>query len=174
VFIGLDANAAAMAESSRRAARAVAKGGLPNVLFGIANAEDPPAELRAIADDVTVLLPWGSLLRGVLAVDEGAAAGIAALLRPGGVVRALVSVGGRDAATTGLEPLTAADAGRIAARWRRHDLDLVELRRAESAEIADSGSTWARRLLRGAQTPEREIWRLVLRRGDDEGHPPAR
>jgi 16S rRNA (adenine(1408)-N(1))-methyltransferase len=39
LVIGLDANAAGMAEASRRAAR---KGALPNALFAVAAAEHPP------------------------------------------------------------------------------------------------------------------------------------
>jgi 16S rRNA (adenine(1408)-N(1))-methyltransferase len=39
LVVGLDANAAAMAEASRRALR---RGGLPNALFAVAAAEHPP------------------------------------------------------------------------------------------------------------------------------------
>jgi hypothetical protein len=39
LVIGVDANAAAMAEASRRAAR---RGALPNALFAVAAAEHPP------------------------------------------------------------------------------------------------------------------------------------
>ena len=39
LVIGVDANAAGMAESSRRAARG---GALPNALFAVAAAEHPP------------------------------------------------------------------------------------------------------------------------------------
>jgi 16S rRNA (adenine(1408)-N(1))-methyltransferase len=39
LVIGVDASAAGMAEASRRAAR---RGALPNALFAVAAAEDPP------------------------------------------------------------------------------------------------------------------------------------
>jgi 16S rRNA (adenine(1408)-N(1))-methyltransferase len=39
LVVGVDASAAAMAESSRRAAR---RGALPNALFAVAAAEHPP------------------------------------------------------------------------------------------------------------------------------------
>jgi 16S rRNA (adenine(1408)-N(1))-methyltransferase len=71
LVIGIDASATAMAESSLRAARASRKGGLPNALFVVAAAERPPDELRATAAEVTVLFPWGSLLRGALALENG-------------------------------------------------------------------------------------------------------
>ena len=63
-----------MAESSLRAARSPVKGGVPNVLFAVAAAERPPAELCGRVDEVSILFPWGSLLRGVLALDPAAAA----------------------------------------------------------------------------------------------------
>jgi 16S rRNA (adenine(1408)-N(1))-methyltransferase len=39
LIVGVDANAAGMAEASRRAAR---RGALPNALFAVAAAEHPP------------------------------------------------------------------------------------------------------------------------------------
>ncbi len=66
--IGIDASAAAMAEASRRAARPAARGGVANALFVVAAAERPPIELLGIADEVTINFPWGSLLRGALAM----------------------------------------------------------------------------------------------------------
>ena len=71
-----------MAEASRRAARPARRGGLPNALFVVAAAEAPPPELHGLADLVTITLPWGSLLRGALALDDAVAAGIARLVAP--------------------------------------------------------------------------------------------
>src|SRR5258708_30993344 len=87
-----------MVESSLRAARPERKGGLPNAVFVVAAAERPPEELRAIAAETTILFPWGSLLRGALALDDAcdAAAGVAAFVAPGGLVRLLVSIDPRD------------------------------------------------------------------------------
>ena len=158
LVIGIDASAAAMAESSRRAARPERRGGLPNALFVVAAAECPPPELRAIADEITVLFPWGSLLRGALALDDAAAAPITSLLRPGGRVVAFISVTGRDG--LGLEPLEAADGEALARRWACHGMDLQAFEPASVAQIRATGSTWARRLDAGR---ERQAWRLVLR-----------
>ncbi len=81
--IGIDASAGAMAEASRRASRPTRHGGLPNALFVAAAAEALPAELDGIADRLVIQLPWGSLLRGALAIDDGVARGIARLVAPG-------------------------------------------------------------------------------------------
>ena len=169
-MIGIDSAASSLAESSLHAARPERKGGLPNALFVVAAAERPPEELRAIAAETTVVLPWGSLLRGALALDDAcdAAAGIAGLVAPGGVVRALLSIEPRDRLSVpDLEP-GARDA--LAARWARHGLRLAAFARATTADIEEAGSSWARRLAAGR---DRAVWRLELRRATADGEHPA-
>jgi 16S rRNA (adenine(1408)-N(1))-methyltransferase len=163
LVIGLDADASAMAEASRRAGRPIRRGGLPNALFAVAAAEVPPAELRARADLVTVLFPWGSLLRGVVGSDGRAAAGLASLVRPdGGAIEALVSVTPRDG-VDGVGSLDDAALDRLSAAHRSVGLELVSAGRASVEEVRASGSSWGRRLLAGRA--DRPVWRLSLRRG---------
>ena len=88
LVIGVDANASGMTESSRRASR---RDALPNALFAVAAAEQPPGPLRGLAGALTIQFPWGSLLRGVLGGDDAVLAGVAALLAPGAEGAALVS-----------------------------------------------------------------------------------
>jgi len=64
-FIGIDASARPLEKVSEKIYRKPAKGGLPNALFIQAAVEDLPAELDAVADEVHVHFPWGSLLRAV-------------------------------------------------------------------------------------------------------------
>ena len=162
LVIGIDAAATAMAESSLRAARPERKGGLPNAIFVVAAAERPPAELIGVAAEVTILMPWGSLLRGALALDDAwhASAGIAAIVAPGGAVRMLLSIDPRDGlALPALEDVRPDD---LAARWRRHGLTLSDLAPADLAIVGATRSSWARRLAAGR---DREVWRINLRRG---------
>ena len=159
--MGLDATADRMAETSRRTARSPRRGGLPNALFAVAAAEQPPLELYGRADELTILFPWGSLLRGALALPDASAAsaGIAALVARGGTIRILVSVDARD--RLGLPPFAAADRERLAAGWRCHGLEVCAFEPATDAEVRASGSTWARRLRAGR---DRMAWRLDLHR----------
>lgn len=159
LVIGVDAAATAMAESSLRAARPARKGGRPNAIFVVAAAERPPAELAGVAAEVTITMPWGSLLRGALALDDACAAsdGIAALLAPGGIVRVLLSVDPRD--RLDLPALEDVDAVDLASRWRRHGLALLTFRSVDAAEIAASDSSWSRRLAAGR---DRTVWRIEL------------
>jgi hypothetical protein len=148
-----------MAESSLRAARPTRKGGLPNALFVVAAAEQPPSELCAVAAEVTISFPWGSLLRGTLALDDphAAATGIAGLLAPSGIVRALVSVDPRD--RLAVPTIDAADRAGLATRWACRGLTLTAFEPADPDEIDASDSSWARRLDAG---PARQVWRIEL------------
>lgn len=161
LVIGIDASAAAMSESSLRAARPAAKGGLPNALFVVAAAECPPDELLGIADEITVLFPWGSLLRGALAIDDArdASSGIVALAAPGGLVTIVVSVEGRDGLD--LPPMNAGIRDGLAARWRGQGLGLTSFGPVAAAASNASGSSWARRLAVGR---DRAAWCFVLGR----------
>ena len=156
-----------MAEASARAARRPAKGGLANALFAVAAAERPPVELIGAVDEIRIRLPWGSLLRGVLALDDDAATGIAALLSRDGRIEALFSVVGRDALGSGVLPVTAGDRTALEVRWRRHGLCVDAFRAATAEDITTSGSTWARRLVGAGRAPDRDVWRLDLRRDLD-------
>ena len=148
LVLGLDAVAAAMADSSRRAAAPVRKGGLPNAAFVVAAAEAAPVALCGIADLVTVRFPWGSLLRGCVGRDAAVAAGLAHLVGPGGTLELLLAPAARDNLDgVPLEDAALGDAA--AAAFAGFGYRVVVARLATDEEILDSGSTWARRLRAG-------------------------
>ena len=157
LVIGVDADAASMAETSRRAARPAARGGRPNLLFVVAAAEAPPVELLGLADAIRILFPWGSLLRGVLGRDERVARGIAALARPGARVSATVSVTARDG-VYGIPALETADALDHTRALGLTGLRITHSERIDREEVRATRSTWGRRLLGSAG--ERPVWRL--------------
>jgi 16S rRNA (adenine(1408)-N(1))-methyltransferase len=144
LVIGVDANAAAMADSSRRASR---RDALPNALFAVAAAERPPRALHRLARSLTVNFPWGSLLRGLLGADDAVLAGVAQLMAPGAEGAVLLSVVPRDAV-----PPVPPRASLVSA-YERHGLDLVEMRQATPEEVAASRSSWAKRLRAGRDRP---------------------
>lgn len=83
----------------------------------------PPIELCGQADLVTIVLPWGSLLRGALGRDDAVMAGIAALVAPGGQVEVLIAPSARDGIEWPADPSTIADV--IVDPWARHGLRLL-------------------------------------------------
>lgn len=143
--IGVDANAAAMADSSRRAWRG--RSALPNALFAVASAERPPEALHGRAGSLTVNFPWGSLLRGLLGEDDAVLAGVARLMAPGAEGVVLLSVVPRDGMPA-VPPRAS-----LAAAYARHGLELAEMRPATPEEVAASRSSWAKRLRAGRERP---------------------
>jgi 16S rRNA (adenine(1408)-N(1))-methyltransferase len=133
-------------------------------VFIVAAAEQPPAELIGIADEMTITFPWGSLLAGALAIDPAAAAGIASFVSIGGRARILVSIVDED--KLGVTSLGAGDVAALAERWACHGLRLDAFRPATETEIDASGSSWARRLAAGRRRP---AWLLELTKTDVVG-----
>jgi 16S rRNA (adenine(1408)-N(1))-methyltransferase len=163
LVLGIDANAASMAEASRRAARPERKGGRPNAVFLAAAVEALDPVLDGCAGLVTVTFPWGSLLRAALALPgtETATRAIARLPKPDGRIEMLLSVTPRDG-IAGLPCLDEAAIAAVAARYTALGLFLVEAYRATEEEVRASASTWAKRLL--SRQADRDAWRLELRR----------
>lgn len=151
LVLGMDANAAAMAEASRRASAPLRKGGLPNAAFLVAAAEAAPTALTEVADLVTVRFPWASLLRGCVGRDTAVAAGLASLVRPGGTLELLLAPSARDG-LDGVPIDGAAIVDGTAGAFGAHGFELAIGRSGTDAEIRGSGSTWAKRL--GSQHPD--------------------
>ena len=87
LVVGLDA------ETTRldRALTAVRRRKLPVVFVGAA-VERPPAALLGRAAELAVVMPWGSLLDGVLGADPAVLRSVLALAGPGAVLDAVVNV----------------------------------------------------------------------------------
>jgi hypothetical protein len=143
-FLGLDADASRMREASRRAARPARKGGLPDVWFAVAAAEALPWELDGSVDVLTVVLPWGSLLQGVLGPEPWLLVAAARVLRPAGILRVLLSVTPRDGLA--IPELDTRSVAALAERWRSARWCVLEAREATAGDVADAASSWAKRL----------------------------
>jgi 16S rRNA (adenine(1408)-N(1))-methyltransferase len=143
-YLGIDADASRMREASRHAARKPARGGLPNAWFVVTAAEKLPSELDDRADMLSVTLPWGSLLRGALGPEPWFEEATRRLLRSGGELRLLLSVTARDGAPPReLDERAATD---LAHRYEAAGWCVTEDRPATTADVSESGSSWARRL----------------------------
>ena len=155
-MVGIDADAASMLDASRRASRPPARGGAPNAVFVASSLEALPAELGPFADRVTIHLPWGSLLRGLVSADAATLASLARLARPGATITVLLSVEAVDAGA-GLGPLAEDALSRLASRAAEHALELTECRPATAADVAAAHSSWGKRLGVGTR---RRAWLL--------------
>lgn len=114
-----------------------------------------------MADRVTVILPWGSLLRAVGAPELGSLRHIANLCLPDARVEIVLSYDEtRDARQ--VIPLSsgAVDEEHVAALPRLYQeagLEVVATDRLSERELADYQTTWAKRLAFGRP---RRVWRL--------------
>jgi len=154
LVMGVDAVAAAMAETSRRADRR----GPANALFFAAGAEAlSVSPLAGRADLATVMFPWGSLLRGIVGLDDAALRGVVSVLVPGGRLEVLASVVPTDA-VSGLPCLDAEAEPAIRRAWYAAGLQLTAMGPASAIDIAASHSAWARRLRAGGE--QRPVWHL--------------
>ena len=156
--IGLDPVASTLASPSVAAARKPARGGLENVLFAVARVEDLPPELDHIADKITVILPWGSLIRGVLRGDTDVVAALARVGRPGTEVRIVLN----NEIYEDPVPLDAVDLPKatvsyanstLRPRFAAGGIDLEDSRILTQEEVRALRSTWSRKLAHG-RAPE--------------------
>lgn len=134
-----------MREVSQRASRKPARGGVPNVLFGRLSLEEAPGDLIGLADRLTVLFPWGSLLRAVAAPDAGLRK-LAALGKRGGRIHFLYGFGSRESAALGLPEL---GGGHLLSHLENAYAVVglqIEARYAAREDVSLVGSTWAKKL----------------------------
>ena len=96
LVIGVDSNIENLREISRKASLKPAKGGLGNVLFGQLPLEQAPGELIGLADSISVILPWGTLLRAVALPETESLQKLAALCKPRAKVTLLFGYGSQD------------------------------------------------------------------------------
>ena len=159
LFIGIDADARAMSEASRRVARPSQRGGTSNVIFLAAAAEALPGPLAGRAGEVVVALPWGSLLRATLGPDPALIAALTALLNASGVLELLLTSAERDAAAGGLV-LDDGEAAVLAKRYAAFGLDVLEFRPATRTDVERLSSGWGARL---GVPARRQAWLFRLR-----------
>jgi 16S rRNA (adenine(1408)-N(1))-methyltransferase len=150
LFIGVDANAAGLRDLSGRAARE----GRRNVAYVRAAAEALPPELEGIADRLTVVLPWGSLLAAVALPSVQVLRGLRRICQPGALVTVVLgSDPSRDQAELrrlGLPPLEVDDlAARITPGYEEAGLRIERVRAMSAEEVAGFPTTWVRRLAFG-------------------------
>ncbi|MGW4462985.1 hypothetical protein [Micromonospora sp. NPDC004704] len=157
LVVGIDPAWQRMSPTSVRASRKPAKGGAPNLLLVNSAIETVPAELHGIADEVSVLMPWGKLLRGVVQGDGDVCAGLRAVARTGAglditvgtsIWRDPVPLEIRELPELTPEYVDTVLAGRLAeCGWQVTGAEVIS-----GAEMDRMSSSWARRL--GSGNPE--------------------
>jgi 16S rRNA (adenine(1408)-N(1))-methyltransferase len=149
--VAIDPVAENLRELSAKAARKPERGGLANVLYAVASIEHVPTELRGVAEEIFVTLPWGSLMRGIILADDAALAGLASLAHEGAALRIVLNTRIFDDPV----PLDVRDLPDVtpdyvretlAPAFARHGIAVMETRFMDADEVAAIETTWAKRL----------------------------
>ena len=163
-FIASDTNPVGLTEIAWKAGRKAERGGVPNLVCIAEPLDALAAELAPVADRITVILPWGSLLRAVAAAELLSLRNIAHLCLPDASLDVVFSYDARRDARQAI-PLTARgfDEEHIATLPRLYQqagFQVVGADRLPQTELAGYQTTWAKRLAFGRP---RKIWRLRAR-----------
>lgn len=164
-FVAIDANASALAATSHKTLRKTAKGGLGNALFVAAPVEALPDELAGVADRVTVLFPWSSLLRAVAAPDVELLANVRGLCRTGATLEVVLGYDCERERTQvdrlALPELTEEYLTReLPPRYRDAGFRVQRVEALTHEALRALPSTWAKRLAFGRP---RDVWRIVAK-----------
>ena len=171
LVVALDPVGENMREWSAKAGKKPGKGGLANVLFVVGSVEQPPPEMRAVADEIAITLPWGSLMRGLILGDDVALSGVASFGRDGARARIVlntriyddpVPIEARDL------PALTADYVRnaLAPAYARHGIEITDSRAMLADEVAAIGTTWGKRLSHRRPPPSMLIEAVIHVPGD--------
>lgn len=167
--IGVDPVAENLRELSAKAARKPARGGLPNVIYVVGSVELLPSELRGVASEIFVTLPWGSLMRGIILAEPAVLDGIASLASDGAEVRIVLNARiFDDPVPADLRdlPEVTPDFARdtLAPAYAGHGIEVRSSRWMDAGEVAAISTTWAKRLSHRA--PPRSVLIEAVVRAD--------
>lgn len=131
---------------------------LDNLVYVRAVVESLPRELDGVADRVTALLPWGSLLAALVRPSPPVLRGVRALCRPGSGLTVVFGVdAARDrgeAARLGLPSLDEPHLrGALTDGYAASGFAVTSIRTLGPADLSLWPSTWARRLAFGLTRP---------------------
>ncbi|GIW69424.1 MAG: hypothetical protein KatS3mg101_0171 [Patescibacteria group bacterium] len=150
--IGIDPVKSQMREYSVKCVRKK----LDNVLFLVSSIENLPANLAGIADKITIILPWGSLLRQVLNPSKETVRKLEKLLKKGGELEIVlgysVELEPSEAKRLGLPELSEGVVKNVViAGFACHSekLKTSEIDSFSKEKLSDIGSNWAKKLAFG-------------------------
>lgn len=169
--VGVDAERRGLRSMALRAARKPSRGGLSNVIFVMAAAEDLPEELTGVASHVCINLPWGSLLRGAALVEPALFEGIRRIAAPGAVFDMVVAYSAkyepRMMADLGLPPLSPQYVREeMAPACRERGVEILRTRVLSNAVVGRIPLGWGRALSRKRR---RDFFHIVARIGPASG-----
>jgi len=161
LIIATDANPDALLETAWKAGRKPARGGVSNLICIAEPLSVVGRELGALADIVTVILPWGLLLQAVAVPLMESLREIAALCLPDARIEIVFSYDPeRDAEVFGMDVDLAEHVAKLPTLYREVGLRIEQIGKLSNEQLRGYQTTWAKRL--GFGKP-RQTWRLLAR-----------
>lgn len=149
-----------MEHYAHKASRSKNKGGLDNLLFVVASAEAVPEELDGLISDITILFPWGSLLKAVASADGQFLESLKRITTKNATLRILFSlepnIEQKIMASLGIKSLSSESLNDLKAAYAQHGFRM-SWRMVSQCELKSFPSTWAKRLAFGRPRPVVEI-----------------
>ncbi|MFA6533702.1 MAG: methyltransferase domain-containing protein [Patescibacteria group bacterium] len=152
-IIGVDPHHKSLEEISRKIDKKPAKGGIKNALFVLAAVEDLPAELAGLANQVFINFPWGSLLRGIILVEDKTWQSIKGICQTGALVDVVLGYNQEyeqketgDLPALNLEYIKTV----MSPRLQSLGFSLLEAREILKSDLADYPSSWSKKLIFGS------------------------
>jgi len=159
-YVGIDPSEKQLQIYSKKAL----KKKLPNVIFCLSSLEMLPNELSGKVDELTIILPWGTLLQNIVLPSEEICKTLGGLLKTGGEIEIVLGY------HQDLEP---AEVGRlelpdlstsyvehnIVPAFKKSGFELVSLEKLEKRSLKKLETTWSKKLSFGKM---REIFKLTL------------
>lgn len=162
LVIGMDASADRMRKAAARAAAKETRGGLPNAVFVWSAVERFPPELTDLAE-VHVLMPWGSLLRAVVAGEPQVLSTLAAACLPGARFLVTLNLHAWRPAVPEVgdlaEPTPGTAMDELAKRYAAAGWRLEEAAYLTEDEITRLATSWTKRL--GSSRDRLEVLGLI-------------
>jgi 16S rRNA (adenine(1408)-N(1))-methyltransferase len=165
-FIGIDSNAANLAEYSRKATWKPAKGAVRNVLFVRANSDALPEELNGLVSEISIFFPWGSLLKSVVVPDESVLRGFRKICRADAEINIVFGYNHicEPGITAKLDlPILTQDYlhDTVVNTYKRVGF-AMKVRQLEKAEVAKLPTTWAKKLAHGKNREFFELYGKLI------------
>jgi 16S rRNA (adenine(1408)-N(1))-methyltransferase len=142
-----------MRESSQKTIAKPERGGVTNALFVGANVESLPLELSALASEITINYPWGSLLQTLVTPDVAILKDMACLAKPGASLQILINLSVFEnpeyCQKLGLPELTLERANSVLPwDYREAGIDMKSIRILDQA--SPNRTTWGQKLTKGS------------------------
>jgi 16S rRNA (adenine(1408)-N(1))-methyltransferase len=151
MYIGIDTSADSMLQYSVKSAKRPEKGGIKNIMFVVANAEDLPDTLSNTADKIFINLPWGSLRDGIIKGEHSFLSGIEKIAKENATLDIYVSYCGlyekQEIENRQLPALTVSYlCNNLKARYKKYGINIVHISVLDNEGLKKIETRWAKKL----------------------------